>query len=36
MQVEGTINGSPAVYNSTLVIGTQGKGTSYIYGIALE
>ena len=36
MQVEGTINGSPAVYNSTMVIGTQGKNTSFIYGIALE
>ncbi len=35
LDIEGIVNGSPAVYNSTLVIGTQGKGTSYIYGIEL-
>ena len=36
LELESTVNGSPAVYNGTLVIGTQGKGTAYIYGIALE
>ena len=36
LQVEGTIEASPAVYNDTLVIGTTGKGTSYIYGIQLR
>lgn len=36
LEVEGTIEGSPAVYGSTLVIGTTGKNTSYIYGITLE
>ena len=34
--LDGTINASPAVYNSILVIGTQGKGTSHIYGISLD
>ncbi|MBR1684041.1 MAG: PQQ-binding-like beta-propeller repeat protein, partial [Clostridia bacterium] len=36
LKIEGTINASPAVYKSTMVIGTQGKGTSYIYGISLK
>ncbi len=36
LQVNGVIEGSPAVYNNTLVIGTTGKDTSYIYGIALN
>lgn len=36
LEVEGTIEGSPAVYGDTLVIGTTGKNTSYIYGITLE
>ena len=36
LQIEGEINASPAVYKGTLVIGTQGKGTSYIYGISLK
>ena len=36
LKVEGTIEGSPAVYGSTMVIGTTGKNTSYIYGISLE
>ncbi len=36
LEVEGTIEGSPAVYGSTLVIGTTGKKTSFIYGITLE
>ena len=36
LKVEGTIEASPAVYGSTMVIGTTGKNTSYIYGISLE
>jgi len=36
LEVEGTIEGSPAVYGDTLVIGTTGKNTSFIYGITLE
>jgi len=36
LQLEGTIEGSPAVYGSTLVIGTTGKNTAFIYGITLE
>ncbi len=36
LQLEGTIEGSPAVYGSTLVIGTTGKDTAFIYGITLE
>ena len=36
LKVEGTIDASPAVYGDTLVIGTTGKNTSYIYGIKLQ
>ena len=36
LQVEGSIEGSPAVYGSILVIGTTGKDESYIYGIGIE
>ena len=36
LKVEGTIDASPAVYNDTLVIGTTGKNTSFIYGIKLQ
>lgn len=36
LEVEGTIEGSPAVYGNTLVIGTTGKKTSFIYGITLD
>lgn len=36
LQLEGTIEASPAVYGSTLVIGTTGRNTSYLYGISLE
>ncbi len=36
LQVNGTIEASPAVYGDTLVIGTTGKGTSYIYGIKIK
>lgn len=33
LQVEGQIEASPAVYGDMMVVGTTGKGTSYIYGI---
>mgnify|MGYP004485700473 CR=1 FL=1 len=36
LKVDGTIEGSPAVYGSTLVIGTTGKDTAHIYGISLD
>ena len=36
LAVEGTIEASPAVYGNTLVIGTTGKNTSYIYGIRIQ
>ena len=36
LEVEGTIEASPAVYGNTLVIGTTGKNTSFIYGITLD
>ncbi len=36
LQVNGVIEGSPAVFDDTLVIGTTGKGTSYIYGIKIN
>ncbi len=36
LEVEGVIEGSPAVYDDTLVIGTTGKGTSNIYGIKIN
>ena len=36
LKVEGTIEASPAVYNDMMVIGTTGKGTSYIYGIRIR
>lgn len=36
IQIEGEINASPAVYKDTMVIGTQGKGTSNIYAILLK
>ncbi len=36
LKIEGTITASPAVYKDTMVIGTTGKGTSYIYGIILK
>lgn len=36
LQVSGVIEGSPAVYGDTLVIGTTGKDTSYIYGIKIN
>lgn len=36
LEVEGTIEGSPAVYKDMLVIGTTGKNTGFIYGISLN
>ena len=36
LTIEGTIEASPAVYNDMMVIGTTGKGTSYIYGIQIK
>jgi outer membrane protein assembly factor BamB len=36
VQLEGSITGSPAVYNDTLVVGTSGKGVSKIYGIKIK
>ena len=36
LQVEGTIDASPAVYNGTLVIGTSSSKGSNIYGIAIK
>ena len=35
LTVDGRIEGSPAVYNGIMVVGTTGKDTSYIYGISL-
>ena len=35
-KIDGEIEASPAVYNNMLVIGTTGKGTSYIYGIRIQ
>ncbi len=36
LQVNGVIEGSPAVYGDMMVIGTTGKDTSYIYGIKIN
>ena len=36
LKVEGNIEGSPAVYMDTMVVGTTGKNSSYIYGITLQ
>ena len=36
MQLEGSIESSPAVYRDVLVIATTGKDKSYIYGIKLN
>ena len=35
-EVKAEIEASPAAYDDTLVIGTTGKGTSYVYGIRIE
>lgn len=36
LSVSGVIEASPAVFGDTLVIGTTGKNTSYIYGIKIN
>ena len=36
LQLEGEIEGSPAVYNGIMVVGTTGKGTEHIYGIDIR
>lgn len=36
LQLEGSIEGSPAVYQNTLVVGTTSKNGSYIYGVELK
>ena len=36
MQLDGSVESSPAVYRNVLVIATTGSDTSYIYGIKLE
>ena len=36
LKLEAEIIASPAVYNDTMVIGTTGKGTSFIYGIEIR
>jgi len=36
LKLEAEIIASPAVYNDTMVIGTTGKGTSFIYGIEIQ
>lgn len=35
MDLEAQIEASPAAYNNVVVIGTTGKGTSYVYGIQI-
>lgn len=36
LKVNGEIEASPAVYSNVMVIGTTGKGTSFIYGIEIR
>ena len=36
LDLNGEIQGSPAVYNNVLVIGTCGKDNAYMYGIRIE
>ena len=36
LQLNAEIEASPAAYGSTMVIGTTGKNTSFVYGIELE
>ena len=36
LQVVGTIEGSPAVYNDMLVFGTTGKDKSFVYAVKLQ
>ena len=36
LKVNGEIEASPAVYSNVMVVGTTGKGTSFIYGIEIR
>ena len=36
LQLNGTIEASPTVYQNMLVIGTTGKGTSFLYGVKID
>ena len=36
LKLDAEIIASPAVYNDTMVIGTTGKGTSYVFGIRIR
>lgn len=36
LKLEAEIKASPAVYNDIMVIGTTGKGTSFVYGIQIR
>ena len=36
LALEGAIDGSPAVYNDYLVVGTTGRNSSYIYGVRIQ
>ena len=36
LQLQAEIEASPAAYNNVVVIGTTGKGTSYVYGIRVS
>lgn len=36
LQLNGTIEASPAVYQNMLVIGTTGRGTSFLYGVKID
>ena len=36
LQLNGTIEASPAVYQNMLLIGTTGKGTSFLYGVKID
>jgi len=36
LMLEGAIDGSPAVYNDYLVVGTTGRNSSYIYGVRIQ
>ena len=36
LDLEAQIEASPAAYNNVVVIGTTGKGTSYVYGIEVK
>ena len=36
LNLEAEIEASPAAYNNVVVIGTTGKGTSFVYGIEVK